>query len=40
MYTKGSIGKTHMAVTVTFLVLQSFGSVALAGAGLLLSLAS
>jgi hypothetical protein len=40
MYTKASIAKTHTAVTVTFLALQSFGSLALGGAGLVLSSAS
>jgi hypothetical protein len=40
IYTRPSIAKIHMTITATFLALQSFGSLALAGAGLLLSMAS
>jgi hypothetical protein len=40
VFTKESIAKIHLAVTGTFLALQSFGSLALGSAGLLLSLAS
>jgi hypothetical protein len=40
VYTKPSIAKIHVAVTATFLVFQAFGSLALGGAGLLLSVYS
>jgi len=40
VFTRESIASVHTAVTATFLLLQSFGSLALGGAGLLLSTAS
>jgi len=40
VFTKISVAKIHLSVTASFLALQSFGSLALGGAGLLFSLAS
>ncbi len=40
VFTKQSIAKIHTTVSAVFLIFQSFGSLALGGAGLLLSTAS
>lgn len=40
VFTKASVAKIHTLVTATFLALQACGSVALGGAGLLISLVS